>query len=123
MTSSSRLHRTLRRLAVAVLVLVVGYVGLCLFTYNSAAYRQAYSFIATNPKVAQELGNPVQVRLGFPAHAFIQYGATPAARFHLLADGSKAKGVVDITLREYTDQWQVANADLTLSSGQRIELK
>jgi hypothetical protein len=116
-------HRWVRRLSFAALVLVVGYVGMFSLMCNSAAYRQACKFTAENRTVVQALGGPLQVRLAYQVPARISYGSTPTAWFHLLVDGSKAKGVVDIELREYVSEWVVARAQLTLSSGQRTNLK
>jgi hypothetical protein len=89
-----------------------------LYLHHSAPYRAARSFIESSTTVRQEIG---AVRSASGWEGTVHYsGNSGWASFRMNVRGSRADGVVDITLRCHGGAWSVDTGRLYVDSGPAV---
>jgi len=106
-------------------VIALGVIAFVVWSYvrnsrmTSQAEKVATTFVRSSPKVARNLGTVVSVKETSEARV-----STPLSGWKVDMDvtGSKAKGVVDMTLQHVGGEWNVPQATLDPANGKPINL-
>jgi hypothetical protein len=96
--------------------------GTMLVLKNSEPYQMALEQVRTNPKVIEELGEPVKEATWLPSGSINVENDSGSAVLNFEIAGPKGQAQVLARARRISGKWGMTAIEVTLKDGQRVSL-
>lgn len=114
----------LRHLVIVVILVMILFGGLYLFTIQSDAYQEAKHFALTNSEVIQVTGPVSEVSFKFWSGFHVaSSGSGGDASFVFSLKGEKEESILDVRMERTANSWEVVEAYLSTKNQKGIPIK
>jgi hypothetical protein len=117
-------NKYLKNILITILLLVLVCGGIYIWTIRGTSYKYSLEFIRQNKQIVEAIGEVKTLRLSFFGKSFVTANDKDGyAKYTIIVQGEKGKGVVSLKLKKDQGKWGVINGIFSYADGKNISLK